>query len=269
MVLQGLGTPKFEDGEWRVNQSMELVPLNLSLYWSGHSPRHVMSQASASIGCAKDDRDFLGRWCIGKAGSNAYLLTLRQIVERLQHEVFESFFHRGKQYDEGELLEDVKDFADKHDMIGHRIRRRHKVVPLKSALQSGVVSMMDPDTENKEIDDVEVEKGKVLAFVQDADRQDDGDVISSGVQGKYFITVSRRTGFRRLHVVGSCHVKAERCQEVVDVDSLEGQDFDAICKFCKRGLKQLTGDEVEESSSSSTGDSTSTCTDTDVELGDS
>eukprot|EP00434_Breviolum_minutum_P013170 symbB.v1.2.011607.t2/scaffold783.1/size170700/1 len=191
----------------------------------------------------------------------------RQIVERLQHEVFESFFHRGKQYDEGELLEDVKDFADKHELIGHRIRRRHKVVPLKSALQSGVVSVMDPDTESEEIDDVEVEKGKVLAFVQDAEKQDDGDVISSGVQGKYFITVSRRTGFRRLHVVGSCHVKAERCQQVVDVDSLEGQNFDAICKFCKRGLKQLTGDEVEESSSSSTGDSTSTCTDTDVELG--
>ena len=136
MVLQGLGTPKFEDGEWRVNQSMELVPLNMSLFWSGHSPRHVMSQASASIGCAKDDRDFLGRWCIGKVGSNAYLLTSRQIVERLQREVFESFFHRGKRYDEGELLDDVKDFADKHELVGHRIRRRHKVVPLKSSLQS-------------------------------------------------------------------------------------------------------------------------------------
>ena len=67
MVLQGLDTPKFEDGEWRVNQSMELVPLNMSLYWSDHSPRHVMSQASASIGCAKDDGDFLGRWCMAKS----------------------------------------------------------------------------------------------------------------------------------------------------------------------------------------------------------
>ena len=46
------------------------------------------------------------------------------------------------------------------------------------------------------------------------------------------------------------------------------RNFDAICKFCKRGLKQLTGEEIEESSSSSTGESTSTCTDTDVELGD-
>lgn len=208
----------------------------MSLYWSGHSPRHVMAQASASIGCAREDRDFLGRWCIGKVGSNAYLLTSRQIVERLQHEVFESFFHRGKQYDEGELLEDVKEFADKHELVGHRIRRRHKVVPVKTSTQSGVVSMMDPDTENEEIDDQE-----------SAERQDEIEAEANVGHGKYFITVSRRTGFRRLHVVGSCHVKAERCQQVVDVDSLEGQSFDAICKFCKKGLKQLTGEGVEES----------------------
>ena len=69
-------------------------------------------------------------------------------------------------------------------------------------------------------------------------------------------------------MVGSRHVKAERCQQVVEVDNLGEQNFDAICKFCKKGLKQLTGDEVEQSSSSSTGDSTSTCTDTDVERDD-
>ena len=96
MVLQGLGTPKHEDGERRMNQSMELIQPKLSLFWSGHSARHVMAQAAASIGCAKEDRDFLGRWCIGRVGSNAYLLTSRQIVERLQHEVFVSFFHRGR-----------------------------------------------------------------------------------------------------------------------------------------------------------------------------
>ena len=47
--------------------------------------------------------------------------------------MFESFFHRGKQSDEGALLEDVKDFADERDMIGHRIRRRHKVVSVKTS----------------------------------------------------------------------------------------------------------------------------------------
>ena len=64
-------------------------------------------------------------------------------------------------------------------------------------------------------------------------------------------------------MTGACHVKSERCQQVVGVESLEGQTFDAICKFCKQSLKDLTGDELEQSSSSSTGESTSTCTDTD------
>ena len=71
---------------------------------------------------------------------------------------------------------------------------------------------------------------------------DELEATSSGTHGKYFITVSRRTGFRRLHVTGEFHVKAETCQQVVDVESLEGQTFDAICKFCKQKLKDLTGD---------------------------
>ena len=31
----------------------------------------------------------------------------------------------------------------------------------------------------------------------------------------YFVTVSRRTGFRRLHVTGKRHVHAERCQQAL------------------------------------------------------
>ena len=54
------------------------------------------------------------------------------------------------------------------------------------------------------------------------------EALASSVQGNYFLTVSRRTGLPRLHVVGSCHVRAERCQQVVDVDSLEGQSFDGL-----------------------------------------
>ena len=29
----------------------------------------------------------------------------------------------------------------------------------------------------------------------------------------YSVTISRRTGFRRLHVACKCHVHAERCQQ--------------------------------------------------------
>ena len=167
--------------------------------------------------------------------------------------------------DEGELLEDLKEFSDKHGLVGHRIRRRHKVLPVKTTTLSGVVSRMDPDTDNEGIDEAEVEKDKKLALAQIIANMDDKEPVIPTAGGRYFITICRRTGFRRLHVVGACHVKAERCQQVVDVESLEEQNFDAICKFCKKSLKEATGEEIEQSSSSSTGESTSTCTDTDEE----
>ena len=125
MVLQSLGTPKFEDSHWRVNWVMELIPGDLCLFWTGHSPRHFLPQAAASIGCPKTDRDFLGRWAIGKTGSNAYLLTSRQMVERIQCSVVDSCFSGGVVYDESELLESIKEFSDKHGLIGSRARRRH------------------------------------------------------------------------------------------------------------------------------------------------
>ena len=122
MVLQSLGTPKLEDGTWRTNVAMELVPGDLCLFWSGHSPRHFLPQAAAAIGCSKPDRDFLGRWAIGKTGSNAYLITSRQIVERIQGLVLESFTAGGVVYDEGELLDLIKEFCEEHQLIGHRVR---------------------------------------------------------------------------------------------------------------------------------------------------
>ena len=135
MVLQMLGTPKFEDGRWRVNASMELVPAELSLFWKGHSPRHFLPQASAAIGCDKHDRDFLGRWSIGRVGSNAYLHTSRQITERIQQQVRDSFYGADVAYDESELLDSVREFAEKSDLSGQRqrVRRRHKMLPLPKA----------------------------------------------------------------------------------------------------------------------------------------
>ena len=76
-------------------------------------------------------------------------------------------------------------------------------------------------------------------------------------QGLYFVTISRRIGFRRLHLVGGCHVHAEKCQQTVTLNSLGNALFDAACKMCKSKLKALASD-PEESSSSSGGRSSST-----------
>ncbi|CAL1141183.1 unnamed protein product [Cladocopium goreaui] len=206
MVLQMLGTPKFEDGRWRVNASMELVPVELSLFWKGHSPRHFLPQTSAAIGCDKHDRDFLGRWSIGRVGSNAYLHTSRQITERIQQQVRDSFYGAEVAYDESELLDSVREFAEKSDLSGQRVRRRHKMLPLPKAedmVRYGYEEESDEEDPQQPID------GEHPAPV---DVDDDM---------AYFVTVSRRTGFRRLHVTGKCHVHAERCQQAETVESAE------------------------------------------------
>ena len=246
MVLQMLGTPKFEDGRWRVNANMELVPAELSLFWKGHSARHFLPQASAAIGCDKHDRDFLGRWSIGRVGSNAYLLTSRQITERIQQQVMQSFYGEGVTYDENELLDNLREFAEKADLSGQRIRRRHKMLPLSRAedlIRRG-------DEEESEDENIQQQaEGEHFA----PDDPDEGMT--------YFVTVSRRTGFRRLHVTGKCHVHAERCQQTESVESVTCTSFDAICRVCKRFLKEQV-ESGSDSSSSSDGSSSSTSAET-------
>ena len=246
MVLQMLGTPKFEDGRWRVNANMELVPAELSLFWKGHSARHFLPQASAAIGCDKHDRDFLGRWSIGRVGSNAYLLTSRQITERIQQQVMQSFYGEGVTYDENELLDNLREFAEKADLSGQRIRRRHKMLPLSRA--EDLIRRGDEEESEDENTQQQAE-GEHFA----PDDPDEGMT--------YFVTVSRRTGFRRLHVTGKCHVHAERCQQTESVESVTCTSFDAICRVCKRFLKEQV-ESGSDSSSSSDGSSSSTSAET-------
>ena len=255
-VLRLLGTPKFQDGEWRVNEVMELVPDMLSLFWSGHSPRHFMPQASAAIGCSKTDRDFLGRWAIGRVGSNAYLLTSRQIVERVQMQVMDSLFEDAtSMYDENEILDDVKEFSNEKGLIGHRTRRRHTTLPLRRV--GSVVTGLDEVSDSEILEDDREETLKAEALVQtvSGDDSDDG----------FFVTISRRTGYRRLHMRGVCHVHAERCQQVEWVSSVEKATFDTICKVCGLRLQEEAGEEESQSSSGSDAESSSTSVATTVQ----
>lgn len=231
-----------------MNANMEFIPAELSLFWKGHSARHFLPQASAGIGCDKHDRDFLGRWSIGRVGSNAYLLTSRQITERIQQQVMQSFYGEGVAYDESELLDNLREFAEKSDLSGQRVRRRHKMLPLSRAEDM----IRRGDEEEWENEDLQQHaEGEQLP----PDDPDEGMT--------YFVTVSRRTGFRRLHVTGKCHVHAERCQQTESVESVTCTSFDAICRVCKRFLKEQV-ESGSESSSSSDGSSSSTSVETSV-----
>jgi len=163
-------------------------------------------------------------------------------------------------YDEDELLGDVKEFAESHHLVGHRIRRRHTVLPLRGQTKS-CASWEEVESENEDLPEEQVENLKESALAMgtiDTDEQQQQDGRLS-----YFVTVSRRTGFRRLHVVGYCHVQASRCQETVAVDNIQDAVFNAICMSCKKKLKGVSENaEVSGSDSDSSGSPTSPQVDT-------
>ena len=73
---------------------------------------------------------------------------------------------------------------------------------------------------------------------------------------KYFITVSRRAGYKRLHLVG-CFVKPGNCCEVRMCNEVTAEEFDSICRACKKRMLQEAGkDTPEESSSTASSSST-------------
>lgn len=105
--------------------AMLLAAGEMLLFWAGHSPRHFLTQAALSLGVTKERRDYLGRWSIGRVGSNAYIHSARQVVEEVQVEVLQALVKGTAVIDEGELLDEIAQFADEHGLIGHRIKRRH------------------------------------------------------------------------------------------------------------------------------------------------
>ena len=254
MTIQRLGTPKLEDGAWRVNKQMLLAPEQMARFWTGHSARHFMPVITAAIGCPKADRDFLGRWAIGRVGSNAYMLTSRQIVERLQQAVVKSLLDGAPEYIEEELLDKVRTFADENGLIGHRMRRRHSVVCVRSSLEEEV-DRLDSDNELMSADQMALHREEAFAnSTVDNDDQNETEVPV------YFITISRCAGFKRLHVVGACQIQQERCQETVGVTDMKSSEFDAVCKWCKKFLEKDRPKKSSDSegSSDSSGESSST-----------
>ena len=253
MVLSRLTTPRFHDGKWISNEQLPLVPETTNLFWTGHSARHFATQAAAAIGIGKERRDYLGRWAIGRVGSHAYLHTSRQVVEKVQQEILASLRAEGG-YNEDELLDDFKEFAEKQGLVGFRVRRRHKVLPL-SKLEPCLMLAEDSDDSLADEDLCQrrlAAEGPLVLEPQ---------AVAVGDSPRYYITISRRNGFRRLHMSGACPVQAWKCQEMEEVQDIKQAAFDAVCLNCKRKIQAQEGAEEADEDSDSVGDSSSTDSD--------
>ena len=116
------------------------------------------------------------------------------------------------------------------------------------ALTGGTVAPEEPDSENDEGIGPELNPNDILAELPNP---------VDNTLTKYFVTVSRRTGLRRLHAHFKCPVRSQRCLDAFDVTSIDETSFDVICRICKRRL-QIEEGKHDSDSSSSTGDSSST-----------
>ena len=238
-VYKRLGTPKLENGAFRLNKQRYLLVEGAHGFYTGHTPRNWLTSAAAVLGYPKDQRDFLGRWMIGGSGSADYTRTAREVVHRIQYGVCEAIVTgRGGKFNEGEALEDLKGFVDERGGSDALAKRRHDIL----RVVEGVRCL------GNKWPTIELE----VADVSDDELPPETEAVQ-GSATKYFISISRKTGHRRLHLNGPCHVKPHHCTKVDFVDRVQLDQVDSICRDCKHRMKEDQGIEEAQDTSSESG----------------
>ena len=261
-LLSSLRVPTFRNSRWELAPTQLLLPDGLEMHFSGHSPRNFLTSVAALLGFSKDMRAYLGRWSIGMTSSEEYVRTARQVVYKIQKAVNRSIVEgRDDEYFEDEAIESVCKAAEASGANPNRIRRRHTIMNTLSG--HNCLGQVFPTITLAEDD------GQVVTETdQDVDplllEEDARSMLAATSKSreaaeasKYFITVSRRAGHRRLHLVG-CFVKPANCCEVFLCNTVTADDFDAICRACRKKMLAENGKDTAEESSS-TASSSSTC----------
>ena len=226
-----------------------LLPDGLEMFFSGHSARNYLTSVAAAVGFHKDERAYVGRWSMGMVSSEEYVRTARQVVFKIQRTVNKVLVEGGEEpFFEDENIEKLAEFAAAHGANPNRIKKRHTVLTgfMGKVSLGGVYPTMevlpddwDPDV-MEESDDALAEKVAAQKLKES---------LVKPVETKYFITVSRRVGLRRLHLSG-CFVKADRCSEVIHLNEVNQDDFDAICQACRKKMLSECGKDASHLSSS-------------------
>ena len=263
-LLSTLSCPKRSGIGWELMPHLLLLPDGLESFFSGHSARNFLTSIAAVIGFSRDERAFLGRWSMGMTSSEEYVRTSRQVVFKIQKAVNRSLVEGLEEvYYEDEPIQRLCDAAEKAGANPNRIKKRHSVLSDWGGRQSlgGIyptLTILDGDWNDHE--DGDGDDTDLAAKVADMTHREAADEVHSA---KYFITVSRRTCLRRLHLSG-CFVKPDRCCEVSYLDQVTADDFDSVCQACKKKMVAECGRENGDQSSS-TASSTSTASENDMD----
>ena len=248
LTLQ-LMVPRRMGGIWRADPEEALIDIELGARWSGHSARHCLPSWAAAIGIESERRAFVGRWKAGvEIDHNTYILTARQIVHGVQEEVLQAFCTgKPRSFLEVEIMGDLIQFAAERGIDREEVTRKHMIwrrrlrvvalfqdYPMITDLTWGIGAMPDPGTR----------EGTGAATLPGDD--------DNTQEAPYWVSISRRAGFRRLHRTGGCSTKPESVHRAEPVFVITAQTADKKCQLCwKKDVR-------EESSASSSGSSSST-----------
>ena len=259
-LLSTLRVPLRRLAYWELMGTSLLLPDGLEMHFSGHSPRNFLTSVAALLGFSKDMRAYLGRWAIGMTSSEEYVRTARQVVYKIQRAVSRSIVEgQDEEYFEDEAISSLCATAENNGANPTRIRKRHTV--MMAITGRTCLGMEYPTLEVREGDwvdvgdDAAVENAELEMAVQ-THVSESAKHLQTKESHKFFITVSRRAGHRRLHLVG-CFVKPSNCCEVRLCNTVTAEEFDSICRACKKRMLQEAGkDTPEESSSTASSSST-------------
>jgi hypothetical protein len=193
----------------------------------------------------KERRDFLGRWQIGKHGSNDYVLTSKQIVHSVQQVIAKGLLEGDTAYEELILIRQVGEFANQCGLDSQRIIDAHTVL-LKTANGSFSLVSLFPALSHG---DLIANQTTVPVLIEPEPVVED---IADTVESKYWVSISFKTGFRRLHLRHACGIVQNNCNQSEDIWNLKNVKADAICKPCSKYMDtSLVEDESSSSGSSS------------------
>ena len=89
------------------------------------------------------------------------------------------------------------------------------------------------------------------AMLMVEDETDDALKVDDSTRSPYWISVSKKSGFRRMHLRDGCGVLWFRCKTVEHIWNLKEAKADAVCKDCARKMDPTIADTSSSGSSSS------------------
>ena len=243
-LLLRLRAPVKFRGNWIFNPDQPLFDEQWAMRWSGHSARHCGPSWSAALGVPGEQRHFLGRWKAGvETEANSYVLTSRQIVHSIQEKMVRCFCEGNPSYIESETFEDIKKFGDERGLDAEAFVDAHNVWLRKGSTVAlfQKYPMLDESVWGNGFFRSEADDGSLL----------EPEVVD-GKSPRFWVSISRKTGFRHLHKVGGCGVRPESVHKSEDVWEISPASADKRCLICfGKGEAKAEAPQSESTSGSS------------------